>query len=260
MNRNLVAVCILALLQCSSLALADVAPAAVAPSVAVAVSATTATDASKSAAMPKEIHWVRDSAEYRACLVQAYRQAAAEIDRKAGELTSGTWAVVLDADETVIDNSQFQKELAEKGAGYSSGAWKAWCLRGEATALPGSVGFLKHVQGLGGKVVIITNRSTDVQEVTERNFHSEGIPYDLMLCKTGSSEKEARNESVERGTAAPGLPPLKIVMWVGDNVQDFPGMRQGIRSGDDESYSGFGSRYIIMPNPMYGSWERNPAR
>ena len=214
----------------------------------------------KERALPKEIHWVRNSAEYRACLLQAYRLATLGIEWQANDLTSGTWAVVLDADETVIDNSGFQKQLASEGAGYSPAAWKAWCLRGEATVLPGALAFMKRVGELGGKLVIITNRTTDVQTVTEENFRREGIPYDLMLCKSGSSEKEARNESVEKGTAAPGFPPLKIVMWVGDNIQDFPKHRQSIRAGEDIGYSGFGSRYIMLPNPMYGSWERNPER
>jgi 5'-nucleotidase (lipoprotein e(P4) family) len=169
MNRSVFAILAFALVTplCHAQVAAPPAPAMTAAP-APATPATTATAASDLWAappkpMPKEIHWVRNSAEYRAAVLQAYRGAAKELDSKSAELTSGTWAVVLDADETVIDNSQFQKELAEKGARYSSAAWKAWCLRGEATAIPGAIGFIKHVRDLGGKVVIITNRSVDVQ-------------------------------------------------------------------------------------------------
>jgi 5'-nucleotidase (lipoprotein e(P4) family) len=164
----------------------------------------------------------------------------------------------VDADETTIDNSQYQKEIAQRGERYSYATWREWCLRGEAKALPGAAGFLKHVHELGGKVIVITNRRTEVQAVTEENFRREGIPFDLMLCKTDTSRKEGRNEAVENGTAAPGLPPLKIVMRVGDNIQDFPTQRQEIRAQDDSAFAEFGSKHFIVPNPMYGSWERNP--
>lgn len=231
-----------------------------APPAPVVSRARDASTTSSKATLPKEIHWARDSAEYKACMIQAYQQAAAVLKSKSGELTSGTWAVVLDADETVIDNSQYQKEMAAQGKSYDSAAWKAWCERCEAKVLPGARTFLKSVHDLGGKIVIVTNRSTAEQPVTERNFHNEAIPYDLMLCKSGSGEKEARSQAVESGTAAPGVPPLKIVMWVGDNVQDFPNQRQAIRTGDESAFADFGTRYIVLPNPMYGSWERNPER
>jgi predicted secreted acid phosphatase len=44
-------------------------------------------------------------------------------------------------------------------------------------------------------------------------------------------------------------------MGRGDNLEDFPGMSQ-------ERYEGgaFGSRYFVLPNPSYGSWEGLPRR
>jgi predicted secreted acid phosphatase len=84
------------------------------------------------------------------------------------------------------------------------------------------------------------------------------VRADLVLCKSpGGSDKNPRFAMVERGTA-PGAPgPLIVVAWVGDNIQDFPGMTQESRH-NVAALEPFGSRWFILPNPMYGSWERNP--
>ena len=84
------------------------------------------------------------------------------------------------------------------------------------------------------------------------------VPADAVLCRQDSSDKNARFRAVQEGSAAPGLPPLRIVMWVGDNIQDFPGGSQALRDAPAEAFSRFGRDWIILPNPMYGSWERNP--
>jgi predicted secreted acid phosphatase len=63
---------------------------------------------------------------------------------------------------------------------------------------------------------------------------------------------------VTQGAAAPGLPPLQLVLWLGDNIQDFPNLDQTLRAKPDEAFADFGVLYFVIPNPMYGSWERNP--
>jgi predicted secreted acid phosphatase len=80
-----------------------------------------------------------------------------------------------------------------------------------------------------------------------------------MLCKAdgGPSSKGPRFEAVAQGTTSAGLPPLEVVAFVGDNVQDFPGLGQAIRTQGDEAFALFGARFFLLPNPMYGSWERN---
>jgi predicted secreted acid phosphatase len=80
-----------------------------------------------------------------------------------------------------------------------------------------------------------------------------------VLCKTdpSNSYKDVRFEAVAAGRAPSPLPPLRVVMWVGDNIQDFPRLRQDIRTASDSAFAEFGDRFIVLPNPMYGSWERN---
>src|SRR5262245_55604156 len=79
--------------------------------------------------MAKEIHWVRNSAEYRAITRQTYALAAQAVESKK-KAYGGPWGVVLDVDETVLDNSQYQKE--NQGKGFKQEIWTAWVQRKEA--------------------------------------------------------------------------------------------------------------------------------
>lgn len=210
-------------------------------------------------APPPAIHWVRHSAEYRAAAVQAYRMATRRIDVVGASMPRGTWAVSLDADETVLDNSQYQLERAAAGLPYTPESWREWVSRKAARAIPGAKGFLGRVREMGGTIFIVTNRTQAECPDTEENFRALDLPFDAMLCKAdgGPGEKEARYQGIAAGTAVPGMRPLEIVLWVGDNIQDFPGLRQEMRKAGEAAFMEFGGRFIIVPNPMYGSWERN---
>lgn len=211
------------------------------------------------ASMADTVHWFRNSAEAKASYLQAYRLAAASLDHALAAPDApakGAWAVILDADETVLDNSEYQKERGAQG--YSPDSWSAWVQRKEAKATPGSVAFTSYVRSRGGKVVIITNRSAADCPATDDNLRSDGFAYDAVLCQTDVSDKNPRFQKVKDGTAAPGIGPLQVVMWVGDNILDFPDMSQDARN-DESKLADFGSRFIVLPNPMYGSWQKNPA-
>ena len=137
-----------------------------------------------------------------------------------------------------------------------------WCQRREAGALPAVAGFHATVHELGGRIAIVTNRRANVQADTEANFASLGLPFDVILTRPmdASGKKEPRWEQVRRGTTAAGLPPLTIVMWLGDNIGDFPDLDQELRAAEESGFSGFGRRYFLLPNPVYGSWESNPQK
>jgi 5'-nucleotidase (lipoprotein e(P4) family) len=207
------------------------------------------------------VHWFRSSAEQRAAYLQAYRLATARVEALAAAHTAGAWAVVTDADETLLDNSQYQKERELAGLGFSAESWSAWVARRDAPALPGSASFLERVRALGGRVAVVTNRTQSECAATEANLSAQHLAFDLVLCKpdAGPSEKDTRFRKLREGTARDGVPPLEIVLFVGDNIQDFPELRQDAR-GDLSRLAGFGDRFIVLPNPMYGSWERNPRQ
>jgi len=211
-------------------------------------------------ALARDVHWVRDSAEYRAAATQTYRWAAQQVERSAEGKPARGWAVILDADETVLDNSQYQKERG--GQPYSSASWAEWVRRRAAGAVPGAPAFVARVRSLGGRVVIVTNRTESLCEDTRENLRALSLAVDLVLCRpdAGSSDKNARFQGVARGTASAELPPLEVLAFVGDNIQDFPGLGQDLRKAPEEALADFGRRYFVLPNPMYGSWEQNPPR
>ena len=213
------------------------------------------------AQVPPGIRWFATAAEQRAAYVQAYRLATSAIERAAQGRAAGSWAVILDADETVIDNSPYEIQQARIGVPYDSASWDAWVKRGAARALPGVVAFTSRVHALGGHVVIVTNRDQHYCGVTRENILRVGVPADEVLCRTdkASGSKDPRFEAVQAGTAPSTLPPVNVLMWVGDNIQDFPHLTQAVRTAPDSALAGFGEKYIVLPNPMYGSWERNPV-
>jgi 5'-nucleotidase (lipoprotein e(P4) family) len=249
----------LALVLAVSVACRSAAPAAPRTVPAPPTPAVVAPASPAASVAPLSIRWVRDSAEHRALYLQVYRAATAYVQGEAAARSAGTWAVVLDADETVLDNSLFQLEQARAGRSFDPVTWTAWCARREAVALPGASAFLSRVRALGGKVVIVTNRSAAECADTEAVFKAQGLAYDALLCKPdgGSSDKNPRFEAVAHGTTTAGLPALEVVAFLGDNIQDFPGKGQGLRTQGDEAFAEFGARFFVLPNPMYGSWERN---
>lgn len=212
--------------------------------------------ASEPRAVPDAIRWVRDSAEFRALVTQTYRDATAGVASAAASRQAGSWAVILDADETVISNLQYQIELAQTGAAYSSETWRAWVARREATPLPGASAFLARVHELGGYIAIVTNRLQSECADTEAVFKTYKLTYDAMLCRpdSGPSDKNPRFAAVAAGTPATGGTPREVIAFVGDNILDFPGLTQAAKA-DAAALEGFGVKYFMLPNPMYGSWQ-----
>ncbi|MEZ4366816.1 MAG: HAD family acid phosphatase [Kofleriaceae bacterium] len=203
-----------------------------------------------------ELRWVDGAAEYRALAAQAYRGATARLEAlaTAGALPAA-FAVVLDVDETSLSNVRYQAERAVLGVGYSSASWLAWTQRRAATAIPGVAGFLAAVKAHGGTVAFVTNRKAGAEcTATRANLLAEGLPVDGLYCRGGTSDKNPRFQAIEAGTAA-GLPALPIVMYIGDNIADFPGLSQDLAGEPEDAYAEFGADLFVIPNPMYGSWE-----
>ena len=102
---------------------------------------------------------------------------------------------------------------------------------------------------LGGRVAFVSNRDDVVCDDTRENLKAVGFVADMVLCRVNRvSDKSARFATVQQGA--------QVLVWVGDNIQDFPALTQAVRNQPD-GFQLFGDRYFVLPNPMYGSWEAN---
>jgi 5'-nucleotidase (lipoprotein e(P4) family) len=208
----------------------------------------------------REVQWFRTAAEYRALALQAYRSAWDAVQELSAGREPGQWAVIMDADETVLDNSEFERRIAETGVPFEEEMWSEWVLEEAATAIPGATEFIQEVQSAGGRVAIVTNRDEFLCPATRRNLAALEIEPAVVLCETDTGEKEPRFEMVQQGTAGEGLPPMDVLVWIGDNIGDFPDLDQSVRDAPGVTFRLFGSRYFVLPNPMYGSWMGNEWR
>jgi len=206
---------------------------------------------------PDGLHWFRDSSERKAAYIEVYR-AAAESARKLSQgLAPQSWGVILDIDETILDNSEYQRRLALSGKKYETSTWDAWVREAAAPVLPGAKTFIDTViDELHGQVILVTDRTQKQCPVTEQNLAKVFIRYlKPILCDdTGKRDKNARFRLVIDGNPPSAPDKINVLIWVGDNINDFPNLSQGA-AGDEAE---FGVHYFVLPNPMYGSWPALP--
>src|SRR5215213_1324297 len=205
--------------------------------------------------------WTQSSAEYRALALQAFNFARLRVDQDLAQHRSRRRmkppAIIVDTDETVLDNSRFQAELILRNVAYTSQAWHEWCNRAEAGAVPGAVEFLNYSFRRGVHVFYITNRRQTEKAGTVANLKKLGFPdvseETVMIREQGgTSSKETRRQSVRSR--------YRVVLLVGDNLNDFNDDFSGKSIADrkaqvDREQSDFGTQFIVVPNPMYGDWE-----
>ncbi|WP_459480945.1 5'-nucleotidase, lipoprotein e(P4) family [Clostridium saccharoperbutylacetonicum] len=196
------------------------------------------------------------SGEVEALQYQTYNMATEKIkDIAKNYKKTKPMAVVLDLDETVLNN--YGSEIGDflDGKPYSSDRWHAWVLKEKATVIPGADKFLDTANTLGVQVYYISNRSVTEQDATINNLKKLGLPHAdkaHVLVKTDSSSKQARVDAVAKDN--------NIVMYVGDNLGDFPAdfynkLNDARKDIVEKNIDKFGTEYIILPNATYGDWD-----
>ncbi|MEX0723979.1 MAG: 5'-nucleotidase, lipoprotein e(P4) family [Gracilimonas sp.] len=217
--------------------------------------------------------WVQNSAEYIALAIQAYETATrmlplsledsfwtASLNQQEEENhVSLPPAVILDVDETALDNSPFQARMIKQEKTFNIEDWNAWCREANASALPGAVEFTNYAADRGVAIFYITNRGYEVEEATRKNLIDEGFPvsdtHDTIMSngeQAGwSSSKIERRKIIEEN--------YRVLMSFGDDLNDFfpaKDITQAERADLVKDNSGkFGRMWFVFPNPVYGSWE-----
>ncbi len=201
--------------------------------------------------------WFQSSPEAEALFYQGFniaKERVVEYNKTQGEKPN---AVVVDLDETMIDNSAFQGKMIENGESYSPALWAEWTQLAKAKATPGAVEFTHFCESQGVEVIYLSNRLTSELESTMRNMDSLGFtfikPQNFLLVDKSSAKQPRRDLVIEK---------FEIILLIGDNLNDFSvvfenrGEDWGI-SAVEANREEFGRRFIILPNPMYGEWEKS---
>lgn len=219
------------------------------------------------------VTWVQNSAEYSLLAKQTYRAAlsqlyvgcrdckwsADEVQVVEGNYEHKPPAIILDVDETVLDNSAYNARNIVQGKEYSTEAWNAWCQEAQADAIPGALDFVNAAQGLGIKVFYVTNRRDVVKPATIKNLSELGFRVDDSTLLTKNPDQGRGDDKVSRRAMI--AEDHRIVLLIGDSMSDLcSGMdvqntkrRNEIANTKTQM---LGSRWIMMPNPVYGSWQR----
>ncbi len=206
--------------------------------------------------------WVATSDEWAQEAEAVYGEALAYVTDLARTRAPGSWAVVLDLDETVINNVAYQIDMDQTGQSYSSTTWHVWTQKEAATLVPGVMGFIEAVNRLGGHVAFVTNRSDREQLATENNLAALGIDrgedFRVLLTRArpaGASSKDGRFGLVPALLAAQGYSGVEVVAFVGDNVGDKPaeaGPAQGGPAQAGPAQAGTWQFFCIDQGAMYG--------
>ena len=172
-------------------------------------------------------------------------------------------AVIVDIDETVLDNSPYQARLVRDGGDYSEATWVAWCRERKATALPGALAFAQSAAKQGVIVFYLSNRAQDLSQATVDNLRADGFPLALgersflglglavAGCEQLGTGKTGRRDFIGRS--------YRGLLQIGDQVGDFVGVRANTPDGRSAAIAPYqhwiGERWFVLPNPTYGAWE-----
>ena len=215
--------------------------------------------------------YAQSAAEYEASNIQTYVNAKSALDRA---LNDNSWtaaleqkenfknkppAIILDIDETVLNNIPFQARSIINGQSYPIG-WLEWMLEESSDAVAGVSDFLEYAQSKGIKIFYITNRIAVAEDATRNNIKKLGLPLDtdrdvlLMKNENGwTSDKVSRRQLVAKD--------YRILLLIGDQLGDFLPLDETTLELDSrknlaDTYDYmWGSKWFMITNPMYGRWE-----
>jgi len=201
--------------------------------------------------------WVQNSGEFAALNLQIYQFAKLRLTQIiTQEPSEKPRAIVLDIDETVLDNSNYQAFCIKNGKEFNLEDWEKWTELAQAEPIPGALDFLNFTKNNGVEIFYLTNRRENERAVTLENLKKHNFPYsdnEHLILRTEEASKENRRQKIAEK--------YNIVLFFGDNLGDFSDIYYHNQDGKTakekvlEQPELFGTKFILLPNPMYGSWE-----
>jgi acid phosphatase len=223
------------------------------------------------------VAWAQTAVEHDLIYREVYRQAGEKLllalkDRAWDALPEGERknkakglapAVILDIDETVLDNSPYQARLVRDGKTFDEFGWAQWCREKAAQPMPGALEYTRLAQARGVTVFYLSNRAQDLNDATLENLRAAGFPIaageKVFLglgtvvdgCEANGSEKGCRRELIGRTH--------RVLQQFGDQLGDFVDVLANTPQGRRDAIAPYaawiGERWFVLPNPTYGSWE-----
>ena len=199
--------------------------------------------------------WYQNAAEVDALYQQGYNVATNKLKELLKQPTEKPYSIVLDIDETVLSNIPFQVKMIKDGTAFNPKLWDEWVQKAEAKPVAGAKEFLQFADKNKVQIYYISDRTDAQVDATIKNLEAQGLPVQgrdhLMFKKEGDKSKEGRRQEVIKHT--------NLVMLFGDNLVDFAEFSTKSEADRDKMFeqlkAEFGDKFIIFPNPMYGSWE-----
>lgn len=201
--------------------------------------------------------WFANSAENQYLFEQTYAYAKILlVEKMKFKQTSKSPGVILDLDETVLDNSPYQLECIRNGTTFNAESWNVWVGKAEAKALPGAISFLRYCEENGIEVFYISNRNSTQLEATLNNLTKLMLPFvnpDHVLLMGDTGDKSERRAMVANRT--------NVLLLLGDNLLDFENYYEDRtnnygKATVDKTLKEALDRFVLFPNPMYGQWQK----
>lgn len=218
-------------------------------------------------------YWTQNAVEFKANAYGLYMLAQLRLDQALadnswtalpGEQAAGyeslPTAVILDIDETVLDNSEYQAWTVKSGNGFSSKTWTPFVNAETGRAIPGSLEFIKYAQSKGVAIYYISNRKDFEEKATIANLKKLGYPVDdageTVLTRGEKEEWKKSAKSPRRMTVGATH---RVLLNIGDNLGDFTDESDGTpeerQAYFKKTQDMWGKQWIMIANPTYGSWE-----
>tara|TARA_B110000263_G_scaffold101462_1_gene88762 strand:+ start:107 stop:832 length:726 start_codon:yes stop_codon:yes gene_type:complete len=198
--------------------------------------------------LPNDIRWITNSPEYKILCEQTYKNAWDNLSVILNEENSKS-AIIMDLDETVLDNSKYQIGLVEKNESYNPESWSVWINLKEAELVPGAKQFIDSVRTTNTRIIFLSNRMAKNESPTIENMQRLKIydKTDIFLLRLDKADKKhiRRAEAINGTGRLQDIGPMKILGYFGDAYHDFP---------DESNIYIFGENMFMFPNPMYGKW------
>ncbi|HEX9160168.1 MAG TPA: HAD family acid phosphatase [Thermoanaerobaculia bacterium] len=204
--------------------------------------------------------WMSTAAEYRASTMQTYAEARRALDAALATAGNKPPAIILDLDETSIENLPFESRVIAQGKTFDQKTWSTWINESAATPVPGAAEFLSYARSRGVTPFYITNRKAEEKAATRANLEKLGYPLDpsqdTLLTRGERPEWSSADKTPRRDFVASRY---RVLLFFGDDLNDFTSAAGKsvderlamIRANADK----WGSSWFILPNPVYGSWE-----